>query len=584
VRYVETLAPGLGDRVAYKLGLELQRPSGRRRDEMDEVVTEPARILALLQEGVPRNSFTARLADAAALLSRGGPARLVRETRTVLVESDPAMDVGVGDVVEGRFDLSGKSYAFLSSVRAIDPQPSGPRLSLGLPRAVRMLKRRQSMRVRLHEGSDIVVTVTSPFTGESRPRRVLNITSSGIAFSIPAETVLLPIGTSLPRVVLRFGESFELRCSAVVRNLLVRDGDTDEVVCGIEFEGLSENEKGRLADAIVHSGKRLLRDGTGTSFDALWGFLTESRFLYPEKVQRIDVGAVRRTLTPLLARSNSLLKTSLVANGDKIEAHASGLRAYRSTWTLQHLAALPGGKSTMTRGRMLNLAVIDYMEQLPGIEWVKIWFRPTNRWPAHVFGGFATKLADPALSSLKTYSYMTSTGEAGPSPSFRRIHVRDAETCDFAVVESYFVGQRDAVLLSADDLTSRHLELGEISEAYASAGLIRRREVLIAERGEVPCGFALLEISSPGLNLSELTNTFRTFAIDADPEVHRALAIRARSRYSELGYKRVISLAGQAEEEALATIGFETSKQYTCWTWHRSLYQAFCEHVLRLRA
>jgi DNA-binding NarL/FixJ family response regulator len=583
VRYIEVIAPGEACGIGYKVGLELKRLPDRRNEQEEEILAEPLRILALLKEGLPRGSCTVRIADTRTLVSAGHSAQVVDDPPEIQVTCEAPSEVEIGDVVETRFDLAGSSYAFLASIRRIHrTEPSG--YSMGMPRALRIVRQRRSVRIRPRHDNPIMIQPTSPFTGPCDPRPAMNITASGIAFGISETEELLPPGTRIPQVLMRFGDGTELTSRAVVRTLVPKGPQgAPELVCGLEFDGLSAAERARIADAIVHSNQPELRDGTGTPFHVLWNFLQETRFLYPEKLAAIRVDQVESTLKKLLEQPNDVLKTSLVVKDGRIEGHASGLHAYRNTWMLQHLAALASGKSMMTRGRMLNLAVIEYLEQLPGIEWVKIWFRPTNRWPARVFGGFARKLADPDLSHLKTYVYMVSPSTAGAEADGSTT-VRPGVSADFGAVEAHFVAAREAVLLRSDDLTSEHLLLDEVAKVYANVDLVRRRELLIAERGGRFVGFALLEVSSRGLNFSELTNVFRVYARDVgDRDAKAALVARARARYAELGCETTIGLADQDDVNTFLDQGFRQAKQYSAWTWHRSQYQAFCEHVLKLR-
>jgi len=583
VRYVEVIAPGETSGIGYKIGLELRRLPHRSSEPEEEILTEPLRVLALLKEGLPRGSCTVRIADTRTLVSAGHAAHVADDPPEVHVACEAPSEVEIGDVVEARFDLAGSSYAFLASIRRIhrtDPLE----YSMGMPRALRIVRQRRSVRIRPRHDNPIMIQPTSPFTGPCDPRPAVNITASGVAFQISETDELLPPGTHLPTMLIRFGDGTELNCRAVVRTLVPKGAHkATELICGLEFDGLSATDRARIADAIVHSSQPDLRDGTGTPFETLWGFLRETRFLYPEKLASIRVAQAQSTLKKLLERPNDLLKTSLVVKDRRIEGHASGLRAYRYTWILQHLAALPAGKSMMTRGRMLNLAVIEYLEQLPGIEWVKIWYRPTNRWPARVFGGFAKKLADPDRSHLKTYAYMVSRSLGNSEPTGATT-VRPGDPSDHGSVEAHFVAAREAVLLRSDDLTSDHLLLNEVAEAYANFDLVRRRELLVAERGGRFVGFALLEVSSHGLNFSELTNVFRVYTQDpGDLDAKAALIVRARARYAELGFETTIGLSDQGDVSAFVEQGFRQVKQYSAWTWHRSQYQAFCEHVLKLR-
>ena len=583
VRYIEVLAPGPVDSLAYKVGLELFPSMPRAREAADQVLVEPVRIVALLQEGLTRSRLTVRIADAGTLVAIGCPAQLDRQKREVRVRGDAPIDLEVGDVVEARLELAGSSYSFVASVRQVD-RADAPGYSLRLPRAVRVRRQRRSVRFRPHPERPVTVTLVSPFTGELDARPVLNVTASGVGFVISEELDLLPVGSRIPRLILRFNDGTELQCRARVRTLALAAGEqSGEAVCGVEFEGLSSTERGRIADGIVHAGQPDLRDGTAATFDDLWTFFQETGFLYAAKLASMKKEIVGSTLRRLLSEPNDLLKTSIFAKDGKIEGHASGVRVYRQTWMLQHLAARMTSKTTMTRGQMLNLAVIEYLEQLPGIEWVKIWYRPANRWPARVFGGFAHKLADHGLSSLATYEYMVSPALAA-EPSRSGLTVRTGDEADGAWVEAFFVSAREAVLLRSDDLTSRHLMLKDVDEAYAEFGLARRRELLVAERAGRFLGFALLEVSSPGLNFSELTNTFRVFTAEPDREVQLALIASARERYLKLGFERCIGLVSEGEVAPFKALGFKRVKAYACWTWHRSHYQAFCEHILKLRA
>lgn len=579
VRYVEVLAMGRDD-LAYKTGLELKRVATPVNEELENV-TEPVRVLSILQDGLRRSSTTVRIANGGKLVSTGSATELVRNPSGIRVREQPPDELELGDVVEVRFDHAGASHSFLSSVKAIGGD-SAHEYVITLPRIICIARQRRSARYRPQADRPVEIVFTSPFTGLAGGRAAINLTASGAAFPIDDKSELLPVGTRIPQLTLRFHDGTQLTCRASVRSVRrLGDGGKFSTECGVEFDGLSPAERARIADAIVHSGWPTLRDGTGTGVDVLWNFLLDTKFIYPEKLKSMKVEQVQETLTKLLERPNDVFKTTLVVSQGRIEGHASSVRAYRQTWILQHLAARLG-KSAMTRGRMLNLAVIEYLEQIPGIEWVRIWYRPANRWPARVFGGFARRLTDRNLSDHRVYGYMVSpTSHSGPTPTDVSLRPSDAQDCHW--IEAYFVGRRESVALRAEDLTNRHLFLPEVQKAYAEVGLSRRREIIVAERRGKPVGFAMLEISSLGLNFSELTNTFRVYTLDDNRATHVALAGASRERFRELGFERCVALA-QDDAEAFAMSGFEQVKEYACWTWHRSQYQAFCEHVLRLRA
>ena len=134
-----------------------------------------------------------------------------------------------------------------------------------------------------------------------------------------------------------------------------------------------------------------------------------------------------------------------------------------------------------------------------------------------------------------------------------------------------------------DDLSTDALMLSSVTKTYKGVGLERRREILVAEQEGVFAGFALLEISSPGINFSELANAFRVFALDSDPNIERSLIDSACQQYATAGRQKCVALAADQQISTFAAAGFELRKQYNCWTWHRSLYQLYCQHVLSLQ-
>jgi hypothetical protein len=134
----------------------------------------------------------------------------------------------------------------------------------------------------------------------------------------------------------------------------------------------------------------------------------------------------------------------------------------------------------------------------------------------------------------------------------------------------------------ANDLEPSRRGLEPLSQLFRSAGLERRRESLVAERGGRVRGFALLEISSLGLNFSELTNAFTVHLFEPDEDAHRALALAARRRYAEVGRPHCVALA---EDEALRLFeaeGFVRVKDYACWTFHREHLVALEEYFATL--
>ena len=406
VRHVELLRnPEMlaGVSLGYKVGLEFRGDRVVKSEESEKLIEQPIRILAIIRDGLRNSQLSLSPVDLVRH-AKSGPLEAIDRTADVIrIGGAPPQGLTIGDVVRANFEHTGTNYSFFSSIVETSTN-DGTGYGIKVPRALRAIRQRRSPRIEPPESQSIMVDVESPFDDSFAERPVLNITASGLAFPISEKTDLYPVGTRLRKLLLRFPSQPDIAVSGVVRTLRPTQGTehVDQAVCGVEFDRLSATERAKIAGAITQCNQPSLRDGTGTPFRKLWDFFLKTGFLYPEKLHSIDVSAVEETLSRLLAEPNEVLKTSLIVRDGAIVGHTSGFLAYSRTWTLQHLATMPTGKAQLTYGRLINLAVANYLNQIPSIEWIRVWYRPNNVWPMRVFGTFAKEIADRTLSNHVT--------------------------------------------------------------------------------------------------------------------------------------------------------------------------------------
>jgi hypothetical protein len=288
-----------------------------------------------------------------------------------------------------------------------------------------------------------------------------------------------------------------------------------------------------------------------------------------------------RTIAALLARGDGPLRTLVFRSNGLLQGHLSILRSYRRTWAVQHLAVRKDGPGRLDASKALSVGSMDYLEQVPEAEWFRTWYRPQNRFPARTFGRFARMQHDPSRSDIRTYAYLTAATADAPAAPRAGIEVAPAMPADWAEIRRHLVHAGHSAALAAEDLC-RAPELSELDDDYALLGLTRRREGLVARRGGRLVGYALIEISSLGLNFSELTNAFRVHLVERDPAAATALACAGRERYATLGRPLAIGLAEAPDLDAWSAAGFTKAKEYCCWTFHRSLWRRSAEYMHRL--
>ncbi len=568
-------------RGGYRVGVELVEEAPVEA-EPDEKIHDRLRRLSLLRRAGRQAGLSIARVDDEGGVQLFQHAEADGRGALLVLAGEAPPDWEVGDVVRGTFDLGGRSYSFLTSIASLSTPGA---LCLRLPRGLRAAPRRRAARRHsIRTGEGFSVEVALPWQDEPLRRPLLDLSTAGFAFAADLRTHPLPVGTRLSEIRLRLPDGGTVVGRGRLRSR-VRGAEAEPALArsGVAFEGLSLPDQVRIADAILHAGLPGIEDARGLTFRELWAFLQETGFLYPEKLERLRpvLPALEATVTTLLSTPSDLFKT-LVFRNEQLLGHLSAVRLYSHTWMVQHLAARKEGAGRLGAARMLNLGITDYSEQLPQMEWLRVFFRPRNRWPARVFGRFARRVGDPSVCELRTLAYLT--GESTGEPVREKgLEVRPARPEDARWIERHFLDQGRTLAVRAEELsTPEGLTLAELSLRYAKVGLVRRREVWVAERHGRPAGFALLELSSIGLNFSELTNTFTVHLIDPEPAVHAALVEAARVRYREAGRALCLALAPPADVPLFTARGFTQRQEYTSWTGHRSLYRRYYEYILRL--
>jgi len=550
----------------FEIDVVLTAPSAP--PQRAEVVRDWLQRASLVGEALRVGGLKMRRADGA------GEACRVRgriDAAAELLLIDTAQGFAAGTGVLFTFDSGGAHYEFFGALA--EPGTTPDSLAVALPGELQGRRRR---RVRTALGGAVALE-----TAIERP--LVDIELEGMGFlADPGD--LLPVGARVVGMRVDLEGGVRLRATGRIASRAAGAGPDGRarVRCGVQFDPLSPEDQSALAAAVLRSRYPGLEVARGLTFDALWCFLRECGFLYPEKEEKIlpVLPEVSKTVAALLAHPDGPLRTLVFRSHGLLQGHVSTLRAYRRTWVLQHLATRKDGPGRLDAARALGAGVMEYLEQLPDAEWFRIWYRPQNRFPARTFGRFGRIIYDPNRSEMRVFQYLTAHTDA-PGPVVKGVEVLPASAADWAEIRRALVGLGQSAALAAEDLCQAP-DLCEVDDAYAALGLSRRREALVARRDGRLVGFALVEISSLGLNLSELTNAFRLHLLEPDPGVTTALVQAAKDRYRALGRPLAIGLAEAPDLAAWQAAGFTRSKEYCCWTLHRSFFKRGAEYMNRL--
>ena len=293
------------------------------------------------------------------------------------------------------------------------------------------------------------------------------------------------------------------------------------------------------------------------SVDRVWHFLEESGFIYPQKRQTINFDAAKSTLEKLRTE-NEVFKGLVVTRGSTIYAHLSAVKVYDNVWMVQHMASRPYKREKVSHALMLNLALLEYFEQNSDIKWIRATYRHENKRVSRLYESMAAQVANPELSITKYLNCMR-LANLPPEVSNPECQVR---------------WEPDGIPTLDGDTCSN-----ELSRAYAKIGLERRQGHLGVYRSDRLVGYSVLDISPPGLNLSELTNAFRVSMLGTDVAALSMLIQGSANYYRSLGHQHVTALVEDDLVPNLEALGFDQFKRYTFWTWHQSLCRQFHDYI-----
>lgn len=319
-------------------------------------------------------------------------------------------------------------------------------------------------------------------------------------------------------------------------------------------------------------------------FPQLYDLFVRSGFMPDDKAQLIAAHrpAVEHTFTQL-DRGGPLLNWML-ARGPEGAAvgYLSTVWCYRRTTMFQHLSGLPGSH---TGGAL----VVELMEQIiaePQFDFMKFYFLADNPYPARIYGSFGDSADDGRTCTMKSYAHIVSRLETRPGPAGTDIEVRAAEGQDLDLLDEFLATHESVLVRQAEDLSPHQWTLESLNRRYQHVHLFRQRQVLIATRGREPLGFALVELSSPGLNLSEGLSAFRTVVLDSalhdEDRVREALLHGIQDVYRHAGRAVALGLVDPADVPSYQRLGLSSPAVSKCIVMHRSRFAAFRDHVARL--
>ena len=380
-----------------------------------------------------------------------------------------------------------------------------------------------------------ILSFQHPFFHKMVRLQVADISTAGICVYERPEEGLLMSGMIIPELFIDFAGCRKLKSRA--RVIYRHDEGAPGVRCGLAILDMDIDAYSRLAHILTNALDARAHISGEVDMEGLWRFFFESGFIYPKKYRLIQSyrNRFKETYRKLYEECPEVARHFTYQENGRISGHMSMIRAYRETWMIQHHAAITSGN------KRAGIAVLNQIMQflqdihrLPSAKtkYVMCYYRPENRFPDRIFGGFARDLNDPRSCSLDCFSYLPHTTLSLQTPLPEGWALENGIDSHAETLQRFYQEHSGGLLL--DVLNLEEGEDSYLEKLYRRSGLTRRWRTYALTYRHSLYALMIANESNPGINLSELLNGIKILVTNPDNlpwEVLSAAIGRLASRY-----------------------------------------------------
>jgi hypothetical protein len=434
------------------------------------------------------------------------------------------------------------------------------------------------------------IIFSHPLTRKTVNLKVIDLSGSGFSVEEDEDSSVLLPGLMVPELELSFANSFRVTCKAqVIYRNVPDEADGDRLVkCGLAILDMDARDHVRHL-AILQQAK----DGKSyvcneVDLDSLWNFFFETGFIYPGKYAFIEVnkGKLKETYEKLYNQNPHIARHFIYQDKGVILGHMAMVRFYENSWLIHHHAA--SKTESMKAGLMVLNQISCFVNEIHNffsahLNFVLCYFRPENKFPNRIFGGFAKRLNDSAGCSLDTFAYF----------HFQKPHKDIADLPDpweltgtrpedLQELESFYGQESGGLMLHALDLEPDMVDRDQLSQEYQKQNLKRESHLYSLKKDGSLKAVIMVNISDIGLNMSDLTNCTKVIVLDDEDlprDIFFATLAHISTNYDQNEMPVLLYPVNYAEGQS---ISYE--KLYTMWVLNLQYldhYFKFCDTIFR---
>ncbi len=426
------------------------------------------------------------------------------------------------------------------------------------------------------------ISFEHPFLKKRVQFEISDISTSGFSiYESEADGVLVP-GMIIPELTINFAGALKIECSAQV---IYRINEEEKGVrCGLAILDMDIKTYSLLSHVLSSALDPHFYLSNDVDMDALWEFFFDSGFIYPTKYRNIQARKeeFKATYNKLYQSDSDIARHFTYRKNGRIFGHISLVRAYEKSWIIQHHSAR-ALKSRRTGFLVLKQIMhhLNDMYRLPSanMDHVMTYFRPENKFPDRVFGGFARQLKDPKACSLDLFSYLPYTSLALPTKLPEGWLLRECSAFDLWELNRFYNHSSGGVFLDALGL-SDHIKGSESLEmTYKNSGFLRKMKAYSLVHNDRMNAVLIVNQSEIGFNLSELLNGIKVLVTNLDETPWNILSAALAQLTGTYSKERVPILFFPFDYVMSQNIPYE--KQYQLWILNVQYANDYMEYMYK---
>jgi hypothetical protein len=386
----------------------------------------------------------------------------------------------------------------------------------------------------------------------------------------------------IPHLSINFATELKMNCTAQVIHR--EETKTDEMHCGVAILDMDINTYSLLSHILTKALDSHAHLSDAVEMDALWEFFFESGFIYPTKYRLIQSHRedFKETYRKLYQENPEIAKHFTYQRKGRIYGHISMVRAYHRSWMIHHYAAR--SMENRRTGFMVLKQMMHYLNdmcRLPSakMDYVICYFRPENKFPNLVFGGFARALNNRRGCSTDLFAYLphTTLSLTTELPDGWTLSICSEQ--DLWALKRFYMHYSGGLLLDALSLDQKDSGKEPLELVYGKAGFHRRCETYALSHGGELGAVLIVNHSDLGLNFSELLNGITILVTDPEGLPRKVLSTAVGKLAAAYAMEKVPVLFYPFEYVQAEAIPYE--KRYQLWTLNVRHGQDYMEFMQR---